>query len=1188
MPPLTTEQRAAIECRKHSVALSAGAGCGKTFVLTQRFLSHLDSGNRADSNRTRLSQLIAITFTDAAAREMRSRIRHACYDRLRNAETAEAQEHWLRQLREIDAARISTIHAFCTSLLRSHAAQAGLDPTFGVLDQADADVLQYDVIDDVLRRKLANLDEPTLDLAAACGLARLKQQIAELLGHRHDPAFQTWQHATPDDVIAKWREWHAMYALPNAVAEIAAAAPISAMIRQLEWLDVPPENDKLREARAALLDLLPRLERADPTLKDSHLQQIRELAKVQGVCGTKDWPEGQYNDYRDACKELRDLVDKHVPKPFDDIAACETARLGLELLKLTAKVVESYDARKRALGKLDFDDLLAKAHALITSPEHVDLHGRLADDLRLLLVDEFQDTDKLQADLVTKLCGPGFDAGRLFFVGDFKQSIYRFRGAAPKVFRDLREQVKKAGRLPLTLNFRSQPEILHFVNALFCDTFASGGDAYERLRPSREQTTEPPAIEFLWTITPDKNNKGIPGAMREARREEAKAIARRLRGLMESSTTELPIVDKLTKQPRPLDPGDVAILFRTLSDVQVYEEALREYGLDYYLVGGYAFYAQQEIFDVLNLLRAVASTADEVSLAGVLRSPFFSLADETLFWLVDTARSLNAGLLADRPPTQLAPEESAKVTVAAATIAHLRSIKDRVPIAALLNAALERTGYDAVLLAEFLGERKLANLNKLLERARHADQSGAIDLDGFITQLSQFIAREPKESLAATLPEAANVIRLMTIHHAKGLEFPLVIVPDLDRQPLLRAPSAALHPDLGPLIPQPPDDDNDKITIGMTLYTALERREELEERKRMLYVAFTRAADYLILSTSLEAFDKPKSDWMQLIVERFILENGKLIAELPAGYTAPQIRVTTDPKTDHKPAGRLHGPDLLKLLDDAHKKAVRGLAPIPPEVAPIPVELTAQRQFSFSRLTGQLIRTNAIHTRPVAPGSAGGSAPYFELATVKNSRQSRGLSREFEATAIVDPFSLGTLVHDVLERIDFGRLADIAAWCEHLAPSHVIQNTEHAARLACSMIERFTASRRGRELAAATVIHREIDFLLAWPPGESNTTGYYIQGVIDCLYQDAPGKWHILDFKTNDVTPPQLSHVAKQYELQLHVYAIAAERVLGQSPTELTLHFLRPGAEHNIPWNDDARTQAIQTLTEAIAASTQL
>jgi ATP-dependent exoDNAse (exonuclease V) beta subunit len=266
-----------------------------------------------------------------------------------------------------------------------------------------------------------------------------------------------------------------------------------------------------------------------------------------------------------------------------------------------------------------------------------------------------------------------------------------------------------------------------------------------------------------------------------------------------------------------------------------------------------------------------------------------------------------------------------------------------------------------------------------------------------------------------------------------------------------------------------------------------------------------------------------------------------------------------------KPTGRSRGPDLLKLLDDAHQLAARGLATIPREVTPVPVDPTAQRQFSFSRLTGQLIRPEGWHAlTPDATAGLPSSAP----------------------TAI-DPRSIGTLVHDVLEHIDFANPTDIAAWCEHLAPSHVIQNTEKAASLACSMIERFAKSARGRELATSTTIHRELDFLLAWPPGQPNTTGQYIQGVIDCLYQDPVGNWHIIDFKTNDITPAQLPKVARQYELQLHVYAIAIECTLGQSPAQLVLHFLRPGTEHIVPWNDAARKQAIKTVTEAIAANTQ-
>src|SRR4051794_36036659 len=577
---LTTEQRNAIECTGTSVALSAGAGCGKTFVLTQRFIASLAAPNGKKSRPARLNQLIAITFTDAAAREMRSRIRQACYDELQLAKSAEAQQHWLRHLREIDSARISTIHAFCASLLRTHAAQAGLDPTFGVLDQTEADVLQYDITDDVLREQLENLDTDTLDLAAAFGLGRLKEQIAELLSHRHDEAFHAWLSETPERLVANWGEWHHKYAVPNAAMEIAAEAPVESLVRHLNSVDSSRKNGKFVEARAALLEILPRLQRNE-NITAADLDSIRESAKVQGICGAKDWQaSGSYDGYRDACKELRDAIDKFRPLPFNPQAAMETARLGLALLKLTEKIASVYDNQKRAQGKLDFDDLLAKAFDLISRPENADLAKRMADDLRLLLVDEFQDTDELQANLVTKLCGPAFDAGRLFFVGDFKQSIYRFRGAEPAVFHELRQKVKEKGRLPLTLNFRSQPEVLNFLNALFCDTFRSEHEVYEKLRPKRKQLTEPPAVEFLWTITPDKNNHKS-GTAQQARRQEARSIACRLRQLIDDPKTK-PVVDKETKTPRPLQLSDIAILFRTLGDVQAYEEALREYDLDYY------------------------------------------------------------------------------------------------------------------------------------------------------------------------------------------------------------------------------------------------------------------------------------------------------------------------------------------------------------------------------------------------------------------------------------------------------------------------------------------------------------------------------------------------------------------------------------------------------------------------------
>lgn len=1160
----TREQQSALDARGTSVALESGAGCGKTFVLTERFLAHLRPSGSGSNEQPRLDQLVAITFTDAAAREMRSRIRTACYQRLTDSDRADEQDHWLRLLREIDSARVSTIHSFCTTLLRAHAAEANLDPTFAVLDQGATDVLQSEVIDDVLRSELIDQFPDTMDLAAAGGLARLKQQVATLLGQRHEDYVERWLNAGPMEVVAAWKHNYDNEAHLNAIQAIATSAPVADLLQMLTIATPRKENALFQTARNVLNDLLPALQAA--SINKEQLDSIYDSARVQGICTAKDWPSSDDSkEYTKVCKVLRDAIDKHKPSPWNPNTALEAADLGLKLLRLTHRVGEAFETRKAAQGALDFDDLLSQAYRLISNPNNDVLRDRISDQLQLLLVDEFQDTDRLQLNLIKLLCG-GVDAGRLFFVGDFKQSIYRFRGAEPPGFLELKNQVPDPGQRSLTENFRSLPGILDFVNALFCEALGNDKDhPYQALRPHRTGPDDQPAVEFLWTITPNKKSNE-KGATEAARRLEANAIARRLRELVSENCQETPIVDK-DGQARTAKLGDVAILFRALSDVQLYEEALRDHGLEYYLVGGHAFYSQQEIYDVLNLLRAVASSADEISLAGVLRSPFFALLDETLFWLVNSACSLNAGLLAKKLPAPLSDEERAKVLAAAETIRHLRAIKDIVPVATLLSTALARTGYDAVLLSEFLGERKLANLQKLLEQARATDQSDGRDLDSFITQLAQFIAQQPKEALAATLPEAANVIRLMTIHHAKGLEFPVVVLPDLDRPSNFRAPAAALDRDLGPLVSPPQDDDQEKFATGMELFTAKEKREDAEEDKRLLYVATTRAADYLILSSSLEAHDKFKSDWMKLLAERFDLQNGAFTGHLPAGYAQPRVRVHCENETtDRSTVGKSRRPDLLHILAIAHELSAIGDAILPREVDPIPVDRSARRQFSFSRLTGQLVRHEA--PRSILTTDS------FNSATPPR----------------IDPRGLGTLVHDVLERIDFRNPHDISELCELLATEHVEHHVEDTARLATELIERFLKSPRGKQLADAKSIQNEVEFLLSWPPDASRdaleSTGRYLQGFIDCLYQDDHGDWHILDYKTNDVTKSEVAKAAKQYELQLYVYAMAIERALGQPPTELTLHFLRPSIEHTFPWNEAVRTSAIKSVNQAIASLT--
>jgi len=423
------------------------------------------------------------------------------------------------------------------------------------------------------------------------------------------------------------------------------------------------------------------------------------------------------------------------------------------------------------------------------------------------------------------------------------------------------------------------------------------------------------------------------------------------------------------------------------------------------------------------------------------------------------------------------------------------------------------------------------------------------------------VAREPKEALAATLSESADVVRLMTIHHAKGLEFPLVIVPDVDRRPEFRAPPAALHATLGPVVKPPGDEDNEPATTGIDLFRTLEKRADAEERKRLFYVATTRAADYLMLSSSLASYetDKLESDWMTLLAEQFDLATGVVRGELPADYPPPQIVVTdTEPATDFKPIGSGRGPDLIAMVEEARDLAASGGGFVPSNVGPIPADLAARRQFSVSRLSGKLIRPDA--------------------------RESDYRPRP--APDAFDPREFGLLVHAALQRIDFAGKQPIAPLCEQLAVDRVLhyskRSAERTTESATEMLERFVHSLRWAEIAAAKTVYRELEFLLAWPPEGTVSDGRYLRGFFDCVYRDATGSWHLVDYKTNDVAAADVPREAQRYELQMLLYATALERALGEPPVELALRFLRPGVEHIFKWNDAARRRCVQLVDDAM------
>jgi ATP-dependent helicase/nuclease subunit A len=577
------------------------------------------------------------------------------------------------------------------------------------------------------------------------------------------------------------------------------------------------------------------------------------------------------------------------------------------------------------------------------------------------------------------------------------------------------------------------------------------------------------------------------------------------------------------------------------------------------------------VYDVLNLLRAVVSSIDNLSLAGALRSPLFALTDETLYWLVEAHGSLQQAIAVAEPPAQLDPLEASKFRRACATLAALRTQKDRLLVADLLQEAVARTGYDAALLAEFLGQRKLANLEKLLEQARELDRVSPGDLNGFITQLSEFVHRPPKEALAAVQAEG-DVVRLMTIHNAKGLEFPVVVLGDMGRGYAANRGEATLDREFGPVLPES-GKENRVARSGWSLFKLREDREEAAERLRLLYVACTRAADYLILSAPYEdACGAPggkQNDWLRLLAQRYDLQTGAWEGPVaPDSATPAQVRVTvSEPTGGRAPLGRPRGTDVLQVVAEAQERAATARRP-PASAEPLGVAQRWRRGFSFSRLTGELLREDEEGAADPADAPSNPRASAAPVAAA---------ARSFADGD--DALDLGRIVHRALERLDFANPTDAARLCREAAD---MRRVPQLAEPAAEMLERFLAGPRVRQLAAARRVLREAPFLLPWSlPGDDGPPRR-LEGVIDCLYLDATGQWRLIDYKTNRIRPSQAAAAAARYELQLFVYAEAARQALGAPLAEVALCFLGPGVEHAFQWDAQASESLSRKITKAM------
>jgi len=875
------DQRAAIESDEPAIVLSSGAGAGKTTVLVDRYLRLLDSG-------VAVGQIVAITFTERAARQLRARVRSAIELRLLESPNDPVLN---RHRDDLETAAIDTFHGFCGSLLREYAEQASLDPTFLQMDEPLAAAIRERSVREELYRLLLDESETSLDLQELIvlyGWPTVLTAVDSFVQDADPLAWQAFLARAPEGVIAEWlriREelW------PRWIEFLQNSEPW--LKRFATLLDGPQPSgaksrQKLSEVRLVWTDVR---NASDFDQIGRLVKLLTDTAKVAGISkAEKDDP--LYEVMRDTFEAVREKFPKRLAAFLEGPGDLHpTVLVARRFLKVALRAEAAYRDAKSLRNALDFQDLIVGARNLLADDG---VCRELRERIKVLLLDELQDTDPVQMELVNRLRGSNPHDVRLFAVGDEKQSIYRFRGAEVNLFRTLRNEVEAAGRLELRVNYRSVPGILSFVNALF----ANGLSNYEPSHAFRSEGSHA-AVEFLWS-EPEANER----KMEDARIHEADSIARRLLELFRAGR----------------EPREVAILFRAMTNVAIYETALRQHGIDYYLIGGRAFFAQQEIYDLHNLLQAVENPFNAPALAGALRSPFFNLSDDGLVILATHEEGLWAGL---NDPSRFARLPDADQPVAARAREGFRAwrrLKDQLPIVGLLHRVFAETGFDAATQFEPLADRKLANLWKLVDLARAFDESG-LGLAAFAERLGNQVAELPREEQAATKPAEANVVRLMSIHQAKGLEFPIAILADLSGAK--RPPSHdAIRWDrtFGALPRLPTDLGEDEeppfSEFPHILGKMVDELDDWQEALRLFYVACTRAEDLLILSAGFEepleigddGFAKVPSkspDSLRLLADRFDLITG--VCRAGEGARCEPVRVVKPAKSqaDDVPAG---------------------------------------------------------------------------------------------------------------------------------------------------------------------------------------------------------------------------------------------------------------------------------------------
>ncbi len=1237
----TTEQQQVIDLRNRNILVSAAAGSGKTAVLVERIVKIITDKNHPVD----IDHLLIVTFTNAAAAEMRERIGNAIEKAL---DEQPGNEHLLRQLTLIHNAQITTIDSFCLYVVRNHFHEIDLEPNFRIGDEGELKLLREDVLGRVLEQNYEEPSEAFSDFVEGYASGRTDAALNEMI-------LQLYEFSRSYPWPEKWLDsFVGIYRIENREE-----------LDRAEWLAPLTENIcfVLKDCEQLLKQALAITQQDDgPDMYEKAVQS--DLEKYEGLSRLTSFCElsGALSDIKydrlassrgfegdpdklELVKSLREQAKDVVKKLCKQYFFCSpemmieqlerTEPMLEEVVRLTKQFADEFAAAKRRKNLVDFHDVEHFALQILVD-EETEKAKKTAEEFRdtfeEIMIDEYQDSNEVQETLLRSISREERGENNIFMVGDVKQSIYRFRLARPELFMkkydsySLEESTTQ--RIDLHKNFRSRAEVLTCTNDIFYKIMVRslGNVEYDAEAALYPGASYPVSADFTPEILLAGSNDELleDTELSDKKTLEAKIVAEEIRHLMKTQ----PVTDKATGELRAARYSDIVILLRSLSGwADSLVEVLNGNGIPAHTVSSTGYFSTVEVQTVLSMLRLLDNPRQDIPMAAVLRSPMAGLTDEELAVLRledgsvpfhEAVLELAEGLYEEDGQKEISDSEAdseadqkqgrnadGKKEDDIETTAHrkllkfykkyrqLRQLVPDTPIHELIEIILCETGYGHYVAAMPAGNRRTANLNMLLEKAAAYEKTSYKGLFHFVRYIDELQKYDVDFGEADMVGENEDVVRIMSIHKSKGLEFPIVIVSGMGKNFNKQDTRSkmVLHPELG--IGLDYMDGKKRIKSPTIAKKAIAKQIELEnlgEELRVLYVALTRAKEKLILTGTLkDAAEKLEFYRQQANLSKaadrplsYLTREGAsgyldwiLPAVLSYGDKYPvRIVEAAELVLDEVENQLEQNEDLTERIEEieaADTQLVGQLKQRFSQRYPYQVDVLRKNKYSVSELKHRAMRERfeaeqeetvpAFLEEPVTP-----TIPLFiqREESVEQETANRGALR-------------GTAVHRVMECYDFASEKSVQEQMEAMEKEEKI-TADMRALVREQTVADFVSSETGKRMALAQrggALYREKPFVMGFTEEELENYGFgvgsntdsceniyektdsdqekeeqkkvrheedltLIQGIIDVFWIEKDGIV-LLDYKTDRVQ--QAKELIDRYATQLKLYADALERV---------------------------------------------